>query len=90
MSIHHFHSLRIFGAICAVTVMACATAVPVNPMDASEHPTLSALPTLERGEGRIVLYRKANAPGPSHALTLVDVNSTFDMRPGRFAHLDHL
>lgn len=89
MSILRFNTLPVIGALFAATFsLACTTPAHVTPIAMSEHPTLSALPALEPGQGRIVLYRQAKAEGPSHALIMIDSESTFDVRPGRFAHRD--
>ncbi len=89
MLIQRLHPVQLIGALLTATLaMACATPASFTPVATSEHPSLSVLPELEAGQGRIVLYRKARAEGPSHALTMIDSESTFDIRPGRFAHSD--
>ncbi len=89
MSILSSRALRLLGALCAATLtFACTTPASFTPVATSEHPTLSALPPIGPTQGRIVLYRKAKAEGPNHALTMIDADSTFDIRPGRFSHRD--
>ena len=89
MSILRSNTLAIIGALFTATfTLACSTPAPMAPIAMSAHPTLSALPALEPGLGRIILYRQAKAEGPSHALIMIDSESTFDVRPGRFAHRD--
>lgn len=89
MSILCLRAIRVIGALCTATLtLACTTPTTFAPVATTEHPTLNALPAIELGQGRIILYRKANAEGPSHALTMIDAGNTFDIRAGRFAHLD--
>jgi len=81
--------VRLAGALLtAVIAFSCASPPSSTPMATSEHPTLKALPELEAGQGRIILYRRAKAEGPQHALTMIDSETTFDVLAGRFAHTD--